>query len=146
MAQRKPKPPLPTLEEIASFYSGGNMKGKVTFDWTNTNGTTGMPGSGNIRLNPSLQKSWNMLRKYGPRSQQGMVYGSQILSTLIHEALHNKIQEGFDNTNEIQMTDMGVRLIPDAMHRFFGIDLSGPWGKKYTAMVLKQLAPIKPGG
>jgi hypothetical protein len=133
--------PMPSLEDIARFYSGGNMRGNVTFDWTNTLGTTGGAGSGNIRLNPQLKAGFAMLRKYGPRSQQGMVGGALALSTLIHEALHNRVQPGWDNANEVQMLDLGPRLLPDAMQRFFGVPMQSAWGQKYRDMVLKQLRP-----
>lgn len=141
--KRKPRPKtytIPPLEQIAEFYSGGNMKGPITFDYTNSMGTTGMPGSGQIRLNPSLKQGFDMLRRYGPRSQQGMVGGALALSTLIHEALHNRANTPdlrFDE--EIAPTDLGWRLIPDAMQRFFGVPIESEWGQKYLDMVMKNL-------
>lgn len=149
MAAKPPKKPPkpPSWEDIARFYSQGNMVGPITYDWSNTNGTTIFPGSGTIRLNPKIKDSLDAFLKYGPKSQQGMVLGEQGLSTLIHEALHNRrvSPPGLSNSDEIVQGDLGVRLIPDLLQRFFGIPMDSAWGKKYTEMVLKQLAPIGHG-
>lgn len=142
-AMTKRSPLQPDWNKIAAFYAGRPID-SITYDWTNTMGTTGSPESGYIRLNPQVKTSLEALAKYGPRSQQGMVMGALGLSTLIHEALHNRRNQGdFSNYNEIMEGDLGWRLIPDAMQRFFGVKLDSKWGKKYVDMVLKQLAPVK---
>jgi hypothetical protein len=130
----------PTWEEIAAFYSGGNQKGPIKYDWTNTMGTTGIAGSGNIRLNPKVKESLDAFLKHGPRSQQGMVLGALGISTLIHEALHNRKNTPdlrFDE--EVAPTDLGWRLIPDVLQRFFGVPIDSKWGQKYLNMVMKQV-------
>jgi hypothetical protein len=132
----------PSWAEVSSFYSGGNFTGPIDCTWTNSNGTTGFAGSGHIALNPQVCKSLAALRRYGPRSQQGMVLGALGLSVLIHESLHNRIQPGWDASDEIVIGDLGVRLMPDAVNRFWGVRPDSPWGRKWRAMVLKQLAPI----
>jgi len=151
------KKSFPTPEQIAAFYSGGNMKGTILYDYTNSMGTTGAAGSGSIRLNPSLQKGWQALVK-NPRSQNALVLGSMMLSTLIHESLHNRdfsngtsdspffgpedeqLATGFRRAgNEIQAGDLGIRLVPDAMQRFFGIKMDSPWGRKYLEATMKRL-------
>lgn len=139
--KRIPNPP--SWEDIASFYSGGNMRGPITYDYTNSMGTNGSPMSGQIMLNPKVKDSLDAFLRYGPKSQQGMVMGALGLSTLIHEALHNRANQGdFDNSNEMQEGDLGVRLIPDLLQRFFGVPMDSAWGKKYTDMVLSQLRPV----
>lgn len=145
MHKRKPPKP-PTWEEIARFYSQGNMVGPIQYDWENSMGTTGLPGSGTINLNPKAKQSLDDFLRYGPRSQQGMVLGSLGLSTLIHEALHNRQNPapGLSNRDEIVQNDLGVRLIPDLLQRFFGVKMDSPWGRKYTDMVLRSLG--SPGG
>lgn len=133
-------PRYPAWEQIAAFYSGGNMRGPIRYDYTNSNGTTGMPGSGEINLNPRIKASLDALLKYGPKSQRGMVLGALGLSTLIHEALHNRANTpGLDFSQEAAPTDLGWRLIPDALQRFFGIKMDSPWGQKYLDMVMKEL-------
>ena len=143
MRQTKPSPLHPDWNAIAAFYAGRPIS-SIKYDWTNTMGTTGFPESGYIRLNPQVQTSLEALAKYGPRSQRGMVAGALGLSVLIHESLHNRANsQGFDNSNEIMEGDLGWRLIPDAIQRFFGVKMDSPWGKKWTDMVLKTLAPVK---
>jgi hypothetical protein len=69
-----------------------------------------------------------------------MVLGSLGLSTLIHEALHNRQARGdFSPTDEMMENDLGVRLVPDLLQRFFGVPIDSAWGKKYVAMVLQNL-------
>lgn len=142
-AERRTGPP--TWEQIAGFYSGGNMHGPITYDWTNSNGTTGFPGSGQIRLNPALQDSRDKFlkgiyaAKYGDR-RGAIVYGMPFLSTLIHEALHNRAaSDGFDPAGEEGPTDLGVRMVPDLLQRFFGVKLNSRLGKEAVEMVLKTL-------
>ena len=142
----KAQPKLPDWEDIARFYAGGNMRpGGLSYDWTNTNGTTEYAGSGKIRLNPALQKSRDAFLKgiaaktYGDR-RGAVILGSPFLSTLIHEALHNRATSAdFDPSGEAGPTDLGVRLIPDLLQRFFGVKMDSRLGKMATAMVLKQL-------
>jgi hypothetical protein len=92
-----------------------------------------------------------------------MVLGMPGISTLIHEAIHNRDfaagmpgstefftpylddedvnpNTGFHGAgNEIQAHDLGLRLVPDMLQRFFGIPMDSKWGKKYTAAVLRSL-------
>ncbi len=173
MAKAAKKQTFPTPEQIATFYAGGNMVGNITYDWTNSMGTTGAAGSGNIRLNPSLMASRDAFLK-GIRSKKyqerrsALVLGMPFLSTLIHEAIHNRdfakgmpgstefftpyldSEDTNPNTgfrgagNEIQAHDLGVRLVPDALQRFFGIKMDSRLGKEAVDMVLRQLRP--PGG
>lgn len=134
------RPAYPSWEQIAAHYSGGNQRTPIRYDWTNSMGTTGLAGSGDMQLNPKVKESLDAFLKYGPRSQRGMVLGGIGLSTLIHEALHNRKAQGdFDPGSELQQNDLGWRLIPDLMQRFFGIPIDSKWGKKYTDMVLKNL-------
>ena len=143
----QPRPPKPPAwEDVARFYSGGNMRpGGITYDWTNTNGTTIYPGSGQIRLNPALQKSRDAFLKdsggktFGQR-RGAVILGTPFLSTLIHEALHNRATTpDFDPAQEVGPTDFGVRLIPDLLQRFFGVPMDSRLGKMATAMVLQNL-------
>lgn len=138
-------PPPPRWEDIASFYSGGNMKGPITYDYTNSQGTTGIAGSGQIRLNPGLQASRDAFlkgigsKRYGDR-RGAVVLGMPFLSTLIHEALHNRAGfDGFDPSEEVAPTDLGVRMVPDLLQRFFGVRMDSRLGKEAVEMVLKQL-------
>ncbi|MDH4341375.1 MAG: hypothetical protein OEW47_13560 [Thermoleophilia bacterium] len=132
--------PKATWEQIAAFYSGGNQKGPITYDWTNSMGTTGMAGSGQIKLNPKVKESLDAFSKYGPRSQQGMVLGALGLSTLIHESLHNrKNTQDLRFDEETAPNDLGWRLIPDMLQRYFGVPIDSKWGKKYLDMVMKQV-------
>ena len=131
--------PAPSWRAISEFYSGGNLSGEIGCSWTNTDGTTGMPGSGHVNLNPRVCASLAALRRYGARSQRGMVLGALGLSVLIHESLHNRVQPGWDNADEVVIGDLGWRLIPDAMQRFWGIQPDSYWGQRYQRMVLKTL-------
>jgi hypothetical protein len=122
------------------------MNGPITYDWTNTNGTTGVPGSGSIRLNPDLQKSRDAFLKgiaakdFGQR-RGAVILGLPFLNTLIHEALHNRQNPapGLSNSDEIVQGDLGVRLVPDLLQRFFGVKLDSQLGKFATDMVLQNL-------
>ena len=142
---RAQKPPAPRWEDVAAYYSGGNMKGDILYDWLNTNGTTGMPGSGNIRLNPKLKESRDAFLKgigakdYAHR-RASVVLGLPFLSTLIHESLHNRTNSaGLDFGAEAAPTDLGTRLVPDLLQRFFGVKMDSRLGKEVTEMVLKNL-------
>jgi hypothetical protein len=136
-AQAAPLPSWTTA--VSEFYSGGNLRSQITCDWTNSNGTTGVSGSGDVHLNPAVCASLRALARYGPRDQRGMVLGALGLSVLIHESLHNRVQPGWDSGNEIVITDLGVRLMPDAVARFFGVKPNSSWGRKWRAMTLKTL-------
>lgn len=136
---------FPTPEDIASFYSGGNMVGRIAYDWTNSNGTTGAGATGTIRLNPSLLASRDAFlkgirsKKYDQR-RSAVILGMPWLSTLLHESLHNRANQGdFDNSNEIMEGDLGVRLVPDALQRFFGVKMDSKLGQEVTDMVLRNL-------
>lgn len=132
-------PLQPNWQAIASFYAGRQIA-PIQSTWTNTDGTTGFPESGYINLNPNVMKGLNAFAKYGPKSQQGMVLGSRALAVLLHESLHNRANaNGFENNNEIMEGDLGWRLIPDMLQRFFGIPMDSAWGRKYMNMVMKEL-------
>lgn len=168
MAKKQKSDPMKIWQEVASFYSDGNMRTPITFDWTNSMGTTGSPLSGEIRLNPSLKASRDAFlkgirsKKYDDR-RSGLVLGMPFLSTLIHEAIHNRnfakgmpgstefftpyldSEETNPNTgfrgpgNEIQAHDLGVRLVPDMLQRFFGVKMDSRLGKEAVEMVLRSL-------
>ena len=135
--------PLPAWTvAVAKFYSGGNLRSEITCDWTKTDGTTGVGGSGDIHLNPEVCASLRALQANGAKTHAGMVLGAHGLAVLIHESLHNRVQPGWDNGDEVIIGDLGWRLIPDAVQRFFGVKLDSPRGRAYVAMVLHNLAPI----
>lgn len=129
---------------ISAFYSGGNIR-SITYDDLNTPGTTGPAGSGEVHLNPSLLKSRNALLRGWPKAKtfgdrwSAFVLGMPWLSTLIHESLHNRVQPGWDGSNEIIIGDLGVRLVPDAYRRFFGVRAGSKLDRAITAAVLKEL-------
>lgn len=142
-ALQKPQPP--TWEDVAAFYSGGNQRGPITYDYTNTLGTTGFPGSGSIRLNPSLEASRDAFlrgigaKKYGDR-RGAVILGMPFLSTLIHEALHNRANTpDLDFGAEAAPTDLGTRLVPDLLQRFFGVRMDSRLGKEAQRIVLRTL-------
>lgn len=134
-------------EDIASFYSGGNMKTPIEYTWTNSNGTTGLHESGNINLNPALQKhrdmfldQWFGKKKDFATRRGAVINGMPFLTTLIHEALHNRANsKDLDFGAEVAPTDLGVRLIPDLMQRFFGVKMDSKLGKEITDITLRSL-------
>jgi len=138
-ASAQPASVPPWAYKVAAFYSGGNQRTAITCDWTNTDGTTGVGGSGDMHLNPRICAALWTLDKEGARSQAGLVIGGFGLSVLIHESLHNRVQAGWDNGDEIIIGDLGVRLVPDAVQRFWGVKLNSPWGRKYVAAALGRL-------
>lgn len=140
--------PLPL--RISGYYSLGNAK-SITYDDLNTLGTTGLSGSGEVHLNPSLLKSRNALLRGWPKAKtfgdrwNAFILGMPWLSTLIHESLHNRVEPGWDNGDEILVGRTAYQLVPDAMRRFFGVRAGSKLDRAFVAAIAKELAPVPCG-
>lgn len=143
---------------IASFYSGSPQK--LSEDKRGPlGGTTGLPMSGEIRLGSGLLQGLKDFERYIGAAKRGDksaasradVLGTNALSVLLHESMHNRDFSGakemggqgwylpaesqgpmgfYGSGNEVQAAALGAELIPDMLNRFFGIPLDSPLSKR----------------
>lgn len=122
----------PSWEQIASFYAGRPMS--LSYDLGNGL-MGGTYGNGQMQLSPTIKGFLDNFLKYQKDADKGPVLGTLGLTTLLHEAIHNR--QGMPGAGLLNATDeqqapyFGAELLGDMLPRFFGIGRGSSLWEKY---------------